>query len=878
MAHDSIDYQRLAHALLQSADTFVSRWLPAGVERNGRWYVGDFDGGAGESANVNLNTGQWIDNAAPDEDKGGDLISLYARIRGLGQAAAALELMRDMGWTPVQASAPPPAAPTARRVAPPAGKPGADGEPKRRSMWRPVVPVPAIASAPSRFLWRFHDRKADRWLELEAVRTWEYIYEGARYGYVSRFERTSSEGERVKDTLPMTWCIDESDGQSTQKWHWKGWDAPRPLYVPGQRLRPIEARVPVVVVEGEKCADAGHALLGDEFDFVAWPGGCRTWSYAAWVWLKGRDVILWPDCDAQRERLTKAEKEAGIEPATKPIVDASRQPGVQAMNGIGEELLARQGCSVSMCQIPRPGDVAEGWDIADAIEEGWDAARVRTFLRAALPFAPVSDEARAAVRGATAPSSDAGAGDGEGDEDAAIAWRRYLVTTNQGVIKPARENLVLALDGMPEKGVRGIAAANGVIAFNDFTNNIVKLKATPWGTPAGAWEEVDELLMGNWLLHEHHLPSMSSQTLEEAVRMVAYRRRYHPLREKFGKLDGTWDGTRRLGSWLRRCCLAEDEYDDNDPLQQYLARVGTWLIMAICARVLTPGCKFDYMVIFEGAQGVGKSTLAQTLGGGYYADTGLVLGEKDSYQNLQGISVYEMGELDSLNKSEVTKVKQFISSMTDRFRASFDKRAKDYPRQVVFIGTTNEDHYLTDPTGNRRFWPVRVTRQVDNDWLRENRDQLFAEALQCLKDGRRFFPNPKEQRELFEPQQQQRAVESAIESSIVRYLHDENQRVSPMGENGALVKEITLVDLLGRIGIGLEKLGPGRFHEKQAAAALRRLGWMEGRSSAPGRPRVYRRPQGDALASRPDGARGSETQAPQASGVRQEREVDGCPF
>lgn len=431
---------------------------------------------------------------------------------------------------------------------------------------------------------------------------------------------------------------------------------------------------------------------------------------------------------------------------------------------------------------------------------------------------------------------------------------------------------------MAEKGIRGVAEAAGVIAFNDFTNNVVKLRDTPWGTPAGAWDEVDDLLMGNWLLHEHHLPSMPRQTLEEAVRMVAYRRRYHPLREQFDRLDGTWDGTRRLGSWIRRCCLAEDEYDDNDPLQQYLARVGTWLIMAICARVRTPGCKFDYMVIFEGAQGVGKSTLAKVLGGDYYADTGLVLGDKDSYQNLQGISVYEMGELDALNKSEVTKVKQFISSMTDRFRASFDRRAKDYPRQVVFIGTTNEDHYLTDPTGNRRFWPVRVTREVDNAWLRANRDQMFAEALQCLKDGRRFFPNMKEQRELFEPQQQQRAVESAVEASIVRYLYDENQRVGPMGENGAMVQEISLVDLLGRIGIGLEKLGPGRFHEKQASAALRRLGWEEGRSSKPGRPRVYRRPAAESVSRSSVAARGSEVRAPQALDIERADKRDDCPF
>lgn len=875
MAHEPIDYQKLAHALLQSADRLVSRWLPAGIERNGRWYVGDFDGGSGESANVNLKTGQWIDNAAPDDEKGGDLISLYARIRGLSQAAAALELMRDMGWTAVQTSAPSPM--TKVRRAPPPDQPSAAAPAeKRRSMWTPIVPVPAIAAPPARFLWRFHDRKADRWIELEAVRTWEYVYDGVRYGYVCRFERTSSDGELVKDTLPLTWCVDESDGQGTQKWHWKGWEAPRPLYVPAGKLRPLEDKIPVVLVEGEKCADAGHLRLGDRFDFVSWPGGCKTWSYALWLWLQGRFVILWPDCDAQRERLTKLEKEAGIDPGTKPLRDEALQPGMQAMVGVGTELAARHACVVTICRIPKPGAVTEGWDIADAIDEGWDDDRLCSFLLNAKPFEATSDEARAKIRGeAPPPPSDAGA---SGDEEASVAWRRYLVTSAQGAIKPARENVVLALDGMPEKGITGIAEAHGVIAFNDFTNDVVKLKPAPWGAPAGVWNEVEDLLMGNWLLHEHYLPSMSRQTLEEAVRMVAHRRRYHPLREQLEAIQGRWDGERRLGTWLRRACLVEDEYDEADPLQQYLSRVGAWLIMAICARVLTPGCKFDYMVIFEGAQGVGKSTLARILGGDFFADTGLVLGDKDSYQNLQGISVYEWGELDSLNKSEVTKVKQFISSMTDRFRASFDRRPKDYPRQVVFIGTTNEDHYLTDPTGNRRFWPVRVTRVIDVEWLRQNREQLFAEALHYLKEGHRFFPNAREQRDLFEPQQQQRAVESAIESSIARYLYDETVRPNAFGENGSMVQEISLVDLLGRIGIGLEKLGPGRFHEKQAAAALRRLGWLEGRSSAPGRPRVYRRPP--TLPSSPPSAptRGSDSSTRQPQGAHTSGVTDDCPF
>jgi predicted P-loop ATPase len=880
---DPIDFPALASALLDRARTLVPMWLPGGEIRGHEYVCADLSGGRGSSFSVNLTTGKWGD-FSNDEDRGGDLTSLYAATRGLNNGQAARELMRDLGWERSTSSAPaqsnaqasaPRAAASDRPDPPWADEPAAaDGgsgggsgdEPpagagkgsKRDRKWQPIVPVPKSAPPCDFYHWHYKNPEA----------TWPYEFEGELYGHVARF-RTSDGG---KEVVPYTWCVDESDGRGTMRWHCMQFPEPRPLYVPATLLSGSPRDVPVVLVEGEKCALAGHMLLSGEFDFVSWPGGGNAWAKANWGWLLGRTVYLWPDCDAKRRKLSREERENNVDPASKELLPEAMQPGLKAMTNIGSVLLADQACTVFLCKIPKPGAVSDGWDIADAIEQGWDAEHVRAFIRGALPFRPPDDAARA--KAATTESISTPSRAGAAQDEAALAWRASLLLSSAGAIKSVRENVVLALDGIPEKDLQGIPEAMGVIAFNEFTNDVVKLKPSPWGTPAGVWDEVDDLLMGEWLTREHWLPSMPRGTLEEAVRMVAYRHRYHPVREEFEALRGTWDGEARLRMWLRRCCLVEDEWDDAEPLQQYLARVGTWLVMAICARVITPGCKFDYMAIFEGAQGVGKSTLARILGGDYYADTGLVLGDKDSFQNLQGISVYEMGELDALNKSEVTKVKQFISSMKDRFRASFDRRSKDYPRQCVFIGTTNEDHYLTDPTGNRRMWPVRVTRQIDLEWLKANRDQMFAEAMHHLDAGDRFHPNAKEQRELFEPQQQQRAVENAIESAIARYLYDERQTLSPSGENGTLVNEVTLIGLLGKIGIGLEKLGPGRFHEKQAASALRRLGWNEARSSDPGRPRVYRRPQpGSQGASGSPGLSNGANAAPSTT-----RGSDDCPF
>lgn len=903
--HPPIDWGGLAAALLGRAHSLVAQWLPHGVERNGRWYVGDFDGGDGESANVNLHTGQWIDNAAPDEDKGGDLISLYARIRGLNNGQAARELMRELGWerpawpgaTGAKGAAgaarwPATAVETTQGAAEGGAElrpadgggddasradgPAAPGAPQRDTRWKPIVPVPKHAPAP-RFRWGYKDKASGTWVELEAVRSWAYDFEGERFGHVARFERLNSKGEVVKDTIPFTWCTDTTDPRGSQRWACKTWDAPRPLYVPATLLS-ADMSLPVVVVEGEKCAELGHQLLGHEFDFVSWPGGCKTWALARWGWLMGRQVILWPDADAQRQRLAKAEREAGVDPASKPMRPLALQPGYQAMVGVGSMLLAEHGCTVRMVAMPEPGKRADGWDIADALADGWDAERVRAYLMAAQPFVAPDDAARAKARPASGGGSTptlAGAGSGDGappPPDAALMWRDKLLTSGSGAVKAVRDNLVLALDGMPLADgawLPGVPEAQGVIAFNEFTNDVMKLKPTPWGTPAGVWDEVDELEMGHWLTRVHWLPSMPRGTLEEAVAMVAKRHRYHPVRDRMQALQGTWDGQPRAATWLRRCCLEEDEWDDADPLQQYLARVGTWLLMAICARVLNPGCKFDYMVIFEGAQGVGKSTLARLLGMDWFADTGLVLGDKDSYQNLQGVLVYEWGELDSLTKAEVTKVKQFISSMKDRFRASFDRRAKDYPRQVVFIGTTNEDHYLVDPTGNRRMWPVRVTRQIDLEWFAEHRDQLFAEALDRLHAGERFHPTAGEQRRLFDPQQQQRQIENAIQAAILRYLYDEDQKVGMHGENGTLVTDITAPELLTRLGISVDKQTQALL--RQATAAMRHAGWQRYRSSRGDRPWMFKRPAGGQLPAPDQSTRPRQGDAPAGAD-------DACPF
>lgn len=811
---DPIDFGRLAQALLDRAESFVSSWLSGGKRVGHEWECSSLGGGRGSSCKVNLNTGRWADFAS--DEKGGDLVSLYAAVQGIDNGAAARRLMQEMGWA--QPDRPRGAPAPAKPVRPPAQP---TEEPKARTTWTPIVPVPP--GVPSTDL--------KHWQRGLPEMSWRYELDGHLYGFVARYRK--SDGD--KDIVPWTWCQDKGDDRGLMQWHMKQWQEPRPLYVPLATLPPD---LPVLVVEGEKCAQAAQESLAGEWLVVSWPGGGKAWDRAAWDWIAGRSVVLWGDCDAKHIKLTKAERDAGVPADSKPLLPADKQPGVAAMAGIGQHLLGL-GCAVSVCPLPEPGAVSDGWDVADAIDQGWAPEQIKAFIAAAKPLGPVKSPA---PPDCDYPQGSADAGPGRRVRE----WQSHLLVTDKGGVKACRENVVSALDGVPGRGVPGVLEVRGVVAFNEFTNNVVKLKPTPWGTPAGPWLEEDELEMGEWLVREHSMPSMPRTALEEAVKMVSGRHRYHPVREYLEGVRGTWDGTKRLAGWLQTACnvvtpVGIDEVDHD----QYIKRISCWMLMAMCARVLTPGCKFDYMVIFEGGQGVGKSTLASTLGGDWFADTGLVLGDKDSYQNLQGVWVYEWGELDSLSKAEVTRVKMFASSCSDRFRASFDRRPRDYPRQVVFIGTTNEDYYLTDPTGNRRFWPVRVGGQIDIKWVRENRDQLFAEALVALDRGMRFHPTHDEQRRLFDVQQGARTVELPIESRIVTYLHDEDQRVSHGQVNGSLLGEISTSDLLSAIGIGIEKQVTAPSLIKQANGVLKKLGWMAGKSSAKGgakRTNVFKRP------------------------------------
>jgi putative DNA primase/helicase len=186
----------------------------------------------------------------------------------------------------------------------------------------------------------------------------------------------------------------------------------------------------------------------------------------------------------------------------------------------------------------------------------------------------------------------------------------------------------------------------------------------------------------------------------------------------------------------------------------YSREVGLRFMISAVARVMSPGCKADHVLILEGPQGSQKSTAACILAGErWFTDELSELGSKDAALQLRGRWIIEMAELDALRKSEATRIKAFLSRRTDRFRPPSGRAVATIPRQCVFIGTTNSDGYLKDESGGRRFWPIRCGR-ISVDAIGNDRDQLWAEAIHHYRSDTPWWMNDEVSRLAAEEQQE----------------------------------------------------------------------------------------------------------------------------
>ena len=302
----------------------------------------------------------------------------------------------------------------------------------------------------------------------------------------------------------------------------------------------------------------------------------------------------------------------------------------------------------------------------------------------------------------------------------------------------------------------------------------------------------------------------------DALKLQCMRNSYDPVLDYLNSLE--WDGVPRVDDWLVRYCGAQDT--------SFNRAVGRKVLIAAVRRVKEPGCKFDYILVMEGDQGVGKSTALKILAGEENFSDAEILGvdKREQQEAVQGVWIYEVAELDGLSKSEVTRVKVFLSKTVDSARPAYGRSRVDRKRRCIFVATTNESTYLRDTTGNRRFWIVPVGK-IDLVGLARDRNQLWAEAVALEAQG-----EPLVLHETFwavaEALAQSRAEVDPWEDMLERKL------ASWQAKNFKSDGAFTLADNEWRVStaylLGELDLGPDRqtnTHTKRLATVMRSLGW-----------------------------------------------------
>lgn len=412
-----------------------------------------------------------------------------------------------------------------------------------------------------------------------------------------------------------------------------------------------------------------------------------------------------------------------------------------------------------------------------------------------------------------------------------------------------RENVMYALLLDPE--------LKGLAKLNDFTRLIERSRATPWGHAAGEWDEEDDLMLGEYLLRSHRLGVKAKGTLRDGVLMAARSHRFNPVVDLI-KAE-TWDRVDRLDTWLSQVYGFPERKDpaERERLQEYARLIGRCFFMGLVKRAIQPGCKFDYMLIIKGEQGLTKSTAFRAIAAPFFTDNGTKVGEKDSLMAQQLAWIVESAELESLNKADSTAIKQYLSVQEDLYRPPYGAQMIKAPRHFVNVGTTNADTFLKDATGDRRFWPLEVL-SVNVELLRELRGQLLAEALHRVLAGEQYWPSREDEKRLIFPEQEQFKRGDSWED----LLHDiVNEQMShKVGEPaGATIDFWATTKLYAALGIKPDRIdGQGNMDERMARA-MKALGFDRHRETSGQRRRGFLRRKPD---KPKDGAPGAPGGAP----------------
>ena len=338
-------------------------------------------------------------------------------------------------------------------------------------------------------------------------------------------------------------------------------------------------------------------------------------------------------------------------------------------------------------------------------------------------------------------------------EDTANWIGKLAVSATTGAPAKTIDNVLIILENDP--------LLKQKLAFDEFANRGLTLGELPWDTRTKkrVWGDPDDAGLLHRLEHAYRI-QIADKRMYAAMTICAHRNKFNEVRDYLTSLE--WDGAKRLDMLLTDYLGAKDSIYTRAVIRKSLA--------AAVARAMNPGCKYDYMPILSGPQGLGKSTFLRLLGKRWYSDSLQTFEGKEASEMIQGIWINELGELNGLSRSETNAVKQFLSRTEDIYREPYGRRTGVYPRRGVFFGTTNDNEFLKDRTGNRRFWPVDVglqpvTKSVFNQ-LEDEVDQIWAEAFCYWQLGEQLYLTG--EAEIEAKQEQESHRESNAKEGVIR--------------------------------------------------------------------------------------------------------------
>jgi predicted P-loop ATPase len=341
----------------------------------------------------------------------------------------------------------------------------------------------------------------------------------------------------------------------------------------------------------------------------------------------------------------------------------------------------------------------------------------------------------------------------------------------------------------------------GCLAYDEFAHRARWLKAPPalegLAPPEGQLAD-EHAVYCQQLFKKTYDIRVGRDAMHSALAAAAKNLSFHPVKDYLDGLE--WDQHRRLDKWTHTYLGAIPSTETDS--------IGRWWMISAVARILDPGCQADHVIIFEGPQGGGKTRTVRTLAGEWYQGSLGDIRDKDGPQSLGGHWIVEIGELDALRGMTMTRIKDFLTQTVDIYRPAYGRYTVHRARQCVFAGTTNDARYLKDATGGRRFWPI-ACGIIDIDKLAEDRDQLWAEAVNLYRAGERWWPQGEEAAGLSELQEE-RYEGDPWEEAIARFVADRDS-------------EISCDELLNHVGLDRERWDRGA--QMRIGLIMGRLKW-----------------------------------------------------